>query len=202
MFWPIFRIPFPYICVDESQDTSRIQHAIIHLLAQKTGNLFMVGDEDQSIYGFRAAYPDALMDFEKTYSGARVLLMEENYRSTPEILQSADRFIQKNQSRHPKTIHPTRASGANVHLISTVDRAVPVRLAGKVAGRAMTKTAILYRNNDSALPLIDLLDRRASPTGADRWTTRFHPPHRDGHSGHSGLCPRPPERGDFPAHLL
>ena len=49
--------------------------------------------------------------------------MEENYRSTPEILQSADRFIQKNQSRHPKTIHHTRASGANVHLISTVDRA-------------------------------------------------------------------------------
>ena len=77
------------------------------------------------------------MDFEKTYSGARVLLMEENYRSTPEILQSADRFIQKNQSRHPKTIHPTRASGANVHLISDVDRAVP-GLAGKVAEQGKT----------------------------------------------------------------
>lgn len=158
-----FQETFPYICVDESQDTSKIQHAIIHLLAQKTGNLFMVGDEDQSIYGFRAAYPDALMDFEKTYSGARVLLMEENYRSTPEILQSADRFIQKNQDRHPKTIHPTRASGANVHLISTVDRAAQFGWLAKVAEQGNDQTAILYRNNDSALPLIDLLDRRGIP---------------------------------------
>lgn len=103
------------------------------------------------------------MDFEKTYSGARVLLMEENYRSTPEILQSADRFIQKNQSRHPKTIHPTRASGANVHLISTVDRAVQFGWLAKVAEQGNDQTAILYRNNDSALPLIDLLDRRGIP---------------------------------------
>ena len=84
-----FQDAFPYICVDEAQDTSKIQHAIIQLLARKTGNLFMVGDEDQSIYGFRAAYPDALMRFEQTYPKARVLLMEENYRSTPEILRCA-----------------------------------------------------------------------------------------------------------------
>ena len=63
----------------------------------------MVGDEDQSIYGFRAAYPDALMQFEQTYPGARVLLMEENYRSTPEILRAADAFIRKNHHRRPKT---------------------------------------------------------------------------------------------------
>ena len=62
-----FQDAFPYICVDEAQDTSKIQHAIIQLLARKTGNLFMVGDEDQSIYGFRAAYPDSLMQFEQTY---------------------------------------------------------------------------------------------------------------------------------------
>lgn len=78
-----FQDMFPYICVDESQDTSKIQHSIIQLLAQKSGNIFMVGDEDQSIYGFRAAYPEALMRFEQTYPNARVLLMEENYRSTP-----------------------------------------------------------------------------------------------------------------------
>ena len=72
-----FQDAFPYICVDEAQDTSKIQHAIIQLLARKTGNLFMVGDEDQSIYGFRAAYPDALMQFEQTYPKARVLLMED-----------------------------------------------------------------------------------------------------------------------------
>ena len=58
-----FQEHYPYLCVDESQDTSRVQHAIIELLAQKAGNLFMVGDEDQSIYGFRAAYPEALLRF-------------------------------------------------------------------------------------------------------------------------------------------
>ena len=158
-----FRKRYRYFCVDEAQDTSKVQHEIIRVLTQESGNLFMVGDEDQSIYGFRAAYPQALMDFEKTYSGARVLLMEENYRSTPEILQSVDRFIQKNQDRHPKTIHPTRASGANVHLISTVDRAVQFGWLAKVAEQGNDQTAILYRNNDSALPLIDLLDRRGIP---------------------------------------
>ena len=76
-----FQARYHYFCVDEAQDTSRIQHAIVSLLAGAGGNLFLVGDEDQSIYGFRAAYPDALMQFEQTYPGARVLLMEENYLS-------------------------------------------------------------------------------------------------------------------------
>ena len=155
-----FQDAFPYVCVDESQDTSRIQHAIIHLLARKTGNLFMVGDEDQSIYGFRAAYPDALMQFEQTYPGARVLLMEENYRSTPEILRLADGFIQQNPNRHPKAIRPTRESGADVHLILAADREVQYQWLLNTAVCSGRQAAILYRNNDSALPLIDLLDRQ------------------------------------------
>ncbi|MBQ5584191.1 MAG: ATP-dependent helicase, partial [Ruminiclostridium sp.] len=77
-----FQGRYPYLCVDEAQDTSKIQHGIIRLLAGERPNLFMVGDEDQSIYGFRAAYPAALMEFERVYPGARVLLMEKNYRST------------------------------------------------------------------------------------------------------------------------
>lgn len=67
--WPevlgYYQEQYRYLCVDEAQDTSRIQHAIISLLAEKSGNLFMVGDEHQSIYGFRAAYPEALMNFSK-----------------------------------------------------------------------------------------------------------------------------------------
>ena len=158
-----FQYQYPYICVDESQDTSKIQHAIIHLLAKKTGNIFMVGDEDQSIYGFRAAYPDALMEFENVYPNARVLLMEENYRSTPEITRLADGFIQKNKERHPKTIRPTRASGAAVHTISTIDRASQYAWLVDAAVHGNGQTAVLYRNNDSALPLIDLLDRHGIP---------------------------------------
>ncbi len=157
-----FQEAFPYICVDESQDTSRIQHAIINLLARKSGNIFLVGDEDQSIYGFRAAYPDALMQFERTYPGARVL-MEENYRSTPEILRTADAFIRRNHDRRPKTIRPTRASGAGVHLVRAADRAAQYAWFIHAAVHSDGQIAVLYRNNDSVLPLIDLLDRRGIP---------------------------------------
>ena len=158
-----FQDAFPYICVDEAQDTSKIQHAIIQLLARKTGNLFMVGDEDQSIYGFRAAYPDALMQFEQTYPKARVLLMEENYRSTPEILHLANGFIRKNTDRRPKTVRPTRVSGANVHLISAADRTAQYAWLLDMAAHCDGRTAVLYRNNDSALPLIDLMERQGFP---------------------------------------
>lgn len=168
-----FQNRFPYICVDESQDTSRIQHAIIRLLAGKSGNIFMVGDEDQSIYGFRAAYPDALMQFEQTYPGARVLLMEENYRSTPEILRAADAFIRKNHHRRPKTIHPTRASGAAVRVISAMDRADQYPWLVNMAASVREETAVLYRNNDSALPLIDLLDRGGIPYRCRRMDDAF-----------------------------
>lgn len=155
-----FQNTFEYICVDESQDTSKIQHAIIHLLAQKSGNIFMVGDEDQSIYGFRAAYPKALVDFEKTYPGARVLLMEENYRSTPEILRLADDFIEKNRDRRKKNIRPTRPAGADVKLITVADRAAQYKWLAHEAAQGSGDKAVLYRNNDSALPLIDLLERK------------------------------------------
>lgn len=158
-----FQDAFPYICVDEAQDTSKIQHAIIQLLARKTGNLFMVGDEDQSIYGFRAAYPDALMQFEQTYPKAWVLLMEENYRSTPEILHLANGFIRKNTDRRPKTVRPTRVSGANVHLISAADRTAQYAWLLDMAAHCDGQTAVLYRNNDSALPLIDLMERQGLP---------------------------------------
>ena len=80
------------------------------MLAQESGNIFMVGDEDQSIYGFRAAYPQALMDFEKTYPGAQILLMEQNYRSTEPILEAANRFVARNRFRRPKTIAPTQGA--------------------------------------------------------------------------------------------
>ena len=158
-----FQTRYPYICVDEAQDTSKIQHALIRLLAQKSGNLFLVGDEDQSIYGFRAAYPEALMRFERDYPGARVLLMEENYRSTPEILRAADAFIRKNTARRPKTIRPTRPSGAAVHVIETVNREAQLDYLLDAAQSGSGTPAVLYRNNDSALPLIDLLDRRGIP---------------------------------------
>ena len=154
-----FQDLFRYICVDEAQDTSKIQHEIIKLLASKSGNLFMVGDEDQSIYGFRAAYPDALMSFESDHPGARVLLMEENYRSTPEIVDLANRFVAKNENRREKTIKATRSHGVPVSIVQCPDRESQYDVLLEIARTCDRETAILFRNNECALPLIDLFEK-------------------------------------------
>lgn len=192
-----FQQQYPYICVDEAQDTSKIQHAIIALLASRTENLFMVGDEDQSIYGFRAAYPDALLEFEQHHSGARVLLMEENFRSDASIVRAADRFIQKNTLRHEKHMQPARPKQREIREIPLANRKAQYSYLLKVAEdctaayaaaeraaaaggaqdpaeataetasadtrRPRTQIAVLYRDHECALPLIDLLERKGVP---------------------------------------
>lgn len=160
-----FRKRYRYFCVDESQDTSRVQHEIIRVLAQQSGNLFMVGDEDQSIYGFRAAYPQALMDFEKTYPGARVLLMEENYRSREPILAAANRFVARNRYRRPKTIAPTQGAGEPIRVVEVRRRADQLDFLFAEAQHCEVETAVLFRNHESALPIIDLCERRGVPYG-------------------------------------
>lgn len=168
-----YQIRYHYLCVDEAQDTSKIQHSIISLLAQETQNLFMVGDEDQSIYGFRAAYPQALMDFTQTYPQATVLLMEQNYRSTREIVAAADGFIQRNQNRHPKHMTAARGTGRPVREVSLYDRPEQYAYLEKLAADCPVETAVLYRDNDSALPLIDRLERKGLPYRCRRMDTSF-----------------------------
>lgn len=194
----LYQDKFPYMCVDEAQDTSKIQHAIIALLSSRTENLFMVGDEDQSIYGFRAAYPEALLSFEKNHPGAKVLLMEENFRSGAGIVKAADTFIQKNTLRHKKHMRATKDGEEVVKEIAvktrddqyrylaavaekcaaaqadraggrtgnvTADRAGDVtegKAGSRTAGAAHT-VAVLYRDHECALPLIDLLERKEIP---------------------------------------
>ena len=158
-----FQARYPYLCVDESQDTSRVQHAIIELLAKKSGNLFMVGDEDQSIYGFRAAYPEALLRFSSVWPGAKTLLLEDNYRSTPEILHLAGAFIAGNRERYPKTICAAREPGCRVRLAHAASRQAQYRYLLALAQKRDAPFAVLYRNNDSALPLIDALERAGLP---------------------------------------
>ena len=196
-----FQQQYPYICVDEAQDTSKIQHAIIALLASRTENLFMVGDEDQSIYGFRAAYPDALLEFEQHHPGAQVLLMEENFRSDASIVRAADRFIQKNTLRHEKHMQPARPKQREIREIPLANRKAQYSYLLKVAEdctaayaadpkrravaadevqeradggpatdalhadrrRSSSPIAVLYRDHECALPLIDLLERNGVP---------------------------------------
>lgn len=165
-FWDLYS----YIMVDEAQDTSKIQHAIIEFLAGREHHLFMVGDEDQSIYGFRAAYPEALLSFEDRYPGARVLLMETNYRSDAGIVAAADAFIRQNSLRHEKHMRPWHQEAGTIRTIDIARRKGQYGYLLKVARNLMEKdaedqktTAVLYRDNESALPLIDLLEKQEIP---------------------------------------
>ena len=164
----LYQDKFPYLCVDEAQDTSKIQHAIIALLASRTENLFMVGDEDQSIYGFRAAYPEALLSFEKNHPGAKVLLMEENFRSGAGIVKAADTFIQKNTLRHKKHMRATKDGEEVVKEIAVKMRDDQYCYLAAVAENCAAAgtfhtVAVLYRDHECALPLIDLLERKEIP---------------------------------------
>ena len=158
-----FQQRYKYFCVDESQDTSKIQHEIIRLLAGRSLNLFMVGDEDQSIYGFRAAYPQALMDFEQIYPGAQVLLMEENYRSSEEIVAAANAFVARSRYRRPKTLRATQGAQCPIEIRRITRREEQIDWLFEEARRGGGETAVLFRNNESALPLVDLCERRGVP---------------------------------------
>ena len=150
---------FRYICVDEAQDTSKIQHEIIKLLAEESENVFMVGDEDQSIYAFRGAYPDALADFEQTYKKAKVLFMEHNFRSTPEIIRTANAFVTNNRFRRDKTMTAVNDTGLPVRIITSASRGAQFDFICEQAKKNRKQTAVLFRNNDSAVVLVDLFER-------------------------------------------
>ncbi len=158
-----FQEVYQYICVDEAQDTSKIQHKIIAMLAGKYEKIFMVGDEDQSIYGFRAAYPEALLSFEENYSQGKVLLMEENFRSNAKIVEAADRFIQKNELRYEKHMTAFKSTGSDIQNILIKSRRAQYAYLIKVAEDCRMETAVLYRDNESILPVVDLLERKGIP---------------------------------------
>lgn len=158
---------FQYVCVDEAQDTSKIQHMIIRKAAEGCGNLFMVGDEDQSIYGFRAAYPQGLLEFDKVYPDAKVLFIEKNYRSTKTVVNAADRFIAANTDRREKhmvTDNPQGESIEKVRLNDLSELPVYIRIEAREAENESGKTtAVLCRLNDSLIPIIDVLSDAGIP---------------------------------------
>ncbi len=158
-----FQNKYKYICIDEAQDTSKIQHTLIRLLSGGRDNLFMVGDEDQSIYGFRAAYPAALLNFKNEHPGAKILLMEENYRSNQNIVEAADSLIQNNKIRYKKRLKATRPAASPVKKIQVKGRTGQYDYLLKIAKETTEETAILYRDNESILPIVDLFDRNHVP---------------------------------------
>lgn len=150
---------FRYVSVDEAQDTSYVQHLIVQKLVGRNGNIFMVGDEDQSIYGFRGAYPAALLDFQSNYNEPCILRMETNYRSDRNIVSAANQFIKLNTRRLDKNMRAqSQKDGAIV--VTSIDRMEQQAelLLERIRNQKPDESlAILYRNNDSAIPLINLL---------------------------------------------
>ena len=150
---------FRYVSVDEAQDTSYVQHLIVQKLVGRNGNIFMVGDEDQSIYGFRGAYPAALLDFQSNYNEPCILRMETNYRGDRNIVSAANQFIKLNTRRLDKNMRAqSQKDGAIV--VTCIDRMEQQAelLLERIRNQKPDESlAILYRNNDSAIPLINLL---------------------------------------------
>ncbi|NLT12892.1 MAG: ATP-dependent helicase, partial [Clostridiales bacterium] len=116
-----FQNQYTHISIDEAQDTSKIQHEIIRMLASKNRNLFMVGDDDQSIYRFRGAAPTYLLEFEHIYPEASILYMDINYRSDKSIIKQADQFIQDNKERFPKKLSAISDDDGQIDVITVPD---------------------------------------------------------------------------------
>ena len=112
---------FRYILIDETQDMNQIQYQIIRLLAAPENNLFMVGDDDQSIYHFRGASPEIMLGFEKDYPGARKILLDTNYRSRKQIVEAAIKLIDHNEKRFPKKINAARNGGRTPVITAVFD---------------------------------------------------------------------------------
>jgi len=165
-----YRDRFQFILVDEYQDTNRAQFQFIKLLGSNHGNVVVVGDDDQSIYGWRGADIRNILDFEKEYPAARVVRLEENYRSTPDILDVANAAITPNQGRKGKTLRPTRPAGEPVTLVAALDERdeadfvlEEVKARQNQEGRGLADFAVLYRTNAQSRAFEDALRREVIP---------------------------------------
>ncbi|HEY5907003.1 MAG TPA: UvrD-helicase domain-containing protein, partial [Vicinamibacteria bacterium] len=159
-----YRRRFRYMLVDEYQDTNRAQYELIRHLVAPEGNITVVGDEDQSIYSWRGADINNILDFEKDFPGARVLRLEENYRSTQSILDLAGALVAHNVKRKGKTLRAVKHSGDPVRLHQAPDEYqeaawVTARLAGLKGKRA----AVLFRMNAQSRLVEEALLRQGMP---------------------------------------
>ncbi len=144
---------FQYVMVDEYQDTNSLQYTLIYLLAKKHGNIFVIGDDYQSIYGWRQADIRNILNFEKDYPEAAVITLDRNYRSTQIILDAADGVIQKNIHQRHKKLWTETLAGEQITLCQAEDEEAEARFVAETIQEEMTKGrtandfAVLYRTN-------------------------------------------------------
>ena len=160
---------FKYIMVDEYQDTNKVQYRFVAMLAEKYGNICVVGDDDQSIYKFRGATIENILSFEKTFSGARVIRLEQNYRSTRNILNAANGVIANNTIRKGKTLWTENPKGDKI-VIHTCDSerdeaafVTKTIMDGVADGRKYSDFAVLYRTNAQSNAIEQSLSRSGIP---------------------------------------
>ena len=163
-----YRDRFRYILVDEYQDTNRAQYQLVRLLAGEAGNVLVVGDDDQSIYGWRGADIRNILDFTKDFPSAAIVRLEENYRSAPPILDVANAVIRANTGRMGKTLRATRAGGERVTTLRALDeRDEADWIIEELTTRRsnmnleLRDVAVLYRTNAQSRALEEALRRRA-----------------------------------------
>ncbi len=154
---------FKYILIDEFQDINTVQYDVIRMLAAPENNLFIVGDDDQSIYRFRGARPEIMLNFPQDYPNAKQIILDVNYRSTKAIVSGAARVIHNNTNRFSKHIITTNEQGDNVHVQEVrhpieeskyVIREIKKALA---KGVPPTEIAVLFRTNHEARTLVETL---------------------------------------------
>jgi DNA helicase-2/ATP-dependent DNA helicase PcrA len=177
-----YRRRFRFVLVDEYQDTNHAQFEFVRLVGGERGNVMVVGDDDQSIYGWRGADVRNILDFEKTWPDATVVRLEENYRSTPNVLDLANAVIKENASRRGKTLRPTRRAGEAVTLVGALDDRDEADFVIEEIGtrrssenRLLRDFAVLYRTNAQSRSLEEALRRRGMPyrlVGAVRFYDR------------------------------
>jgi DNA helicase-2/ATP-dependent DNA helicase PcrA len=173
---------YPFILVDEWQDTNMAQYELVRLLAGARANLFVVGDEDQSIYRFRGADYRNVARFREDYGQARVILLEHNYRSTQTILDVANAVIARNVRRHPKRLFTEKESGPQITVVEAYDEREEgdwiVTEIQRLAARGEAQLgdcAVMYRTNAQSRPLEDAFVQRGVPyklVGATRFYER------------------------------
>lgn len=160
---------FKYIMVDEYQDTNKVQYKFVSMLAAKYGNICVVGDDDQSIYKFRGATIENILSFENTFKGAKIIRLEQNYRSTQNILNAANGVISNNTMRKGKTLWTENAVGDKIEVHtsdSERDEAQFIAktiLDGVADGRKFSDFAILYRMNAQSNSIEQALSRSGIP---------------------------------------
>lgn len=152
---------FQYILIDEFQDINQVQYDVIRMLALPENNLFIVGDDDQSIYRFRGARPEIMLGFSKDYPNAKSIILDVNYRSTKAVVSAARRVIERNKNRYQKEIITVNEQGDNVHIQEVrhpVEESHYVReqIAKAVAaGTEPSQIAVLYRTNTEPRALVE-----------------------------------------------